>query len=687
MTAGQLGLQARLDMLVGLAVIGIVGVMLIPISPPLLDMLIATNLTAAVILLLVSLYILEPIAFSVFPTLLLLMTLFRLSLNVASTRMILLEGNTGPSAAGKVIEAFGQYVVGGNYVVGAVIFLVLIAIQYIVVNHGAVRVSEVTARFTLDAMPGKQMSIDADLSAGLIDEHEARARRKQVSREAEFYGAMDGAVRFTQRDAVASIIIVLINIVAGFLIGIIGHGMPFRDALMNYAVLTIGDGLVTAIPALLIAVTAGIMTTRAATESELGHEVSVQVFSNPKPVALGSFLLLLIALIPGLPFLVFFILSVATGTIAWLARRKQVAAAQLIEEEATEAGQALPSGDNFEALMRVDPLGLELGYQLIHLVDGTPGADFLSRVKSIRRQLAMEIGVIVPPVHITDNLQLKPREYRILLKGVGIATGELMPGFMMAINPGHGSEEIEGIKTHEPTFNLPALWIKPEQSEKAQLAGYTVVDNTTILSTHITEVLKTHIYELLGRQEVKNLIDPIAESHPKVVEELIPKIMSIGDVQKVLQNLLRERVSIRDLVTILETLADFAPRTKNIVLLTEYVRQALGRSICQPYVDEKGEMQVFVLSSGIEKAFSEAITVTEQDSFLALEPALARKLLEKIRKTIQEKSFDGYPVLLAPSNIRLHVRRFVEHLFGNLVVLSHSEIPPYVRLVSLGEVE
>jgi flagellar biosynthesis protein FlhA len=650
-------------------------------------MLIATNLTAAVILLLVSLYILEPIAFSVFPTLLLMMTLFRLSLNVASTRMILLDGSTGPSAAGNVIEAFGQYVVGGNYVVGAVIFLVLIVIQYIVVNHGAVRVSEVTARFTLDAMPGKQMSIDADLSAGLIDEQEARERRKLVSREAEFYGAMDGAVRFTQRDAVASIIIVLINIVAGLLLGVIGHGMPFQEALMTYAVLTIGDGLVTAIPALLIAVTAGIMTTRAATESELGEEVTVQVFSNPKPVALGSILLLLIALIPGLPFLVFFVLSAATGAIAFAVKRKQETVAQLVEQEAAQASEAAPSIDNLEALMRVDPLGLELGYQLIHLVDNTPGADFLTRVKSIRRQLAMEIGVIVPPVHITDNLQLKPREYRILLKGVGIASGELMPGFLMAINPGHVSEEIEGIQTHEPTFNLPAVWIKQEVSEKAQLAGYTVVDNTTVLSTHLTEVIKTHIWELLGRQEVKSLIDPIADSHSKVVEELIPKIMSIGEVQKVLQNLLRERVSIRDMVTILETLADFAPRTKNVVLLTEYVRQALGRSICQPYIDEEAQIQVFTLSSAIEKAFTDAITATEQDSYLALEPALARNLLEKIQKTIQEKSFDGYPVLLASSNIRLHVRRFVEHLLGNLVVLSHSEIPPHVRLLSLGEVE
>jgi flagellar biosynthesis protein FlhA len=498
---------------------------------------------------------------------------------------------------------------------------------------------------------------------------------------------MDGAVRFTQRDAVASIIIVLINIIAGFLIGIIGHGMPFQEALMTYSVLTIGDGLVTAIPALLIAVTAGIMTTRAATESDLGQEVTNQVLANPKPVAMGALLLLLIALIPGLPFLVFFFLSAATGGIALLVQKNRKTAVELIQKEAAEQEERTPLEENLEMLMRVDALGLELGYQLIHLVDNSPGADFLSRVKSIRRQLAMEIGVIVPPVHITDNLQLKPREYRILLKGVGITSGELMPGFLMAINPGQVSEEIEGIETHEPTFNLPALWIRPEESEKAQLGGYTVVDNTTVLATHLTEVIKTHVYELLSRQEVKNLIDPLMESHSKVIEELIPKVMSIGEVQKILQNLLRERVSIRDMVTILETLADFAPRTKNIVLLTEYVRQALGRSICQPYVNEDGEIQVFVLSSEVERAFSDAITVTEQDSYLALEPSLARSLIERMQKTIQEKSFDGYPVLLTSSNIRLHVKRFVEHLLSNLVVLSHSEIPPNVKLVSLGEVE
>jgi flagellar biosynthesis protein FlhA len=679
------GITSRIDMIVGLAVVAIVGVMLIPIPSPLLDVLIATNVTFSVILLLLSLYILEPIGFSVFPTLLLLLTLFRLSLNVASTRLILLDGPEGPSAAGKVIESFGQFVVGGNYVVGAVIFLVLIAIQYIVVNHGAVRISEVTARFTLDAMPGKQMSIDADLSAGLIDEQEARERRRYVSREAEFYGAMDGAVRFTQRDAVASIIIVLINIIAGFLIGVLSYGMEVSEAITTFSILTIGDGLVSAIPALLIAVTAGVMTTRAASESNLGEEVTSQVFSDPKPVALGAAMVFLIAFIPGLPFLAFFILGSAAALAAWWSRKGQLATEESIRQEAER--EAEPAAEErIEALMRVDPLGLELGYQLIHLVDSKPGADFLSRVKSIRRQLALELGVVVPPVHITDNLQLRPREYRILLKGVPVAGNELMPGCMMAINPGQVSETIEGVATQEPTFDLPASWVKPETAEKAQLAGYTVVDNTTVLATHLTEVIKSHVHELLGRQDVRALLDSVVDTHPKVIEELVPKVLSYGEIQKVLQNLLRERVSIRDLVTILEVLADYAPRTRNVVLLTEYVRQALGRSICQPFVDQQGEMKVFTLSGEVEKAFQDAVTITEQESYLALEPVVARSLLERIQQGIESKNFDGYPVLLASSPIRMHVKRFVENILSHLVVLSHNEIPPKVRLISLGEV-
>jgi flagellar biosynthesis protein FlhA len=686
LAVGNLAMPKRMDLAVGGAVIAIVAVMLIPIPPILLDFLIAINVTGAVILLLLSLYVPEPISFSIFPTVLLLSTLYRLALNVASTRQILLHGNEGTQAAGHVIESFGQFVVGGNYIVGFVVFLVLIAIQYVVVNHGAVRTSEVTARFTLDAMPGKQMSIDADLNAGLIDEQEARERRRRVSQEAEFYGAMDGAVRFTQRDAVASIIIVGINIIAGFLIGVLSHDMPILEAMRTYTILTIGDGLVTAIPALLVSVTGGVMTTRAASESNLGDAVSVQIFSDPKPIGIGAVVLISMALVPGLPFLSFFVLGSITGGIAWVLYQRLRRSAMAAEAVAAEEKSRTQPEEHVEKLLRVDPLGLELGYQLIHLVEPKPGADFLSHVRSIRRQLASEMGVIVPPVHITDNLQLKPREYRILLKGVEIARSELMPGFLMAIHPGQPTEKIDGIRTREPAFQLEALWIRNEQRESAQLAGYTVVENTTVLATHLTETIKSVMHELISRQEVKNLIDTVNETHPKVVEELIPGVMSIGEIQKVLQNLLRERVSIRDMVTILETLADFAPRTKNTYLLTEYVRQALGRSICQPFINDKNEMRVMTLSRELEAAFAGAVTVTELDNYLTLDPAQARMIMNKIQRAVAEKNFDGYPLLLVSTTIRQHVRRFVEHVMGNLVVLSHNEIPPHVRLVSLGEI-
>ena len=670
--------------MMAVAVLGVLAVMVVPMPSAVLDFLIALNIATAVVILLVSLYVMEPISFSVFPTLLLLLTLYRLSLNVASTRLILLHGHEGSEAAGRVIESFGQFVVGGSYVVGVVLFVVLIAIQYIVVNHGAVWISEVTARFTLDALPGKQMSIDADLNSGLIDEQEARQRRKKISSEAEFYGAMDGAVRFTQRDAVASVVITLINIVAGFILGM-SQGMALGEALRTYTVLTVGDGLVSAIPALLISVTAGIMTTRASDEANLGEQVSIQLFRDPKPVILGAVMLILMALTPGLPFLVFFLLGSGAAALGWRSLRDRKATAELVE--APPETERLSQEEKMEALMRVDPLGLEIGYQLIQLVDAKQGADFLSRVKSIRRQLALDPGVVVPPVHITDNLQLKPKEYRILLKGVARARGELRPESMMAINPGQVSGEVDGVPTVEPTFNLPSLWIRPEEREQAQLAGYTVVDNTTVLATHLTEVIKSNIHELLGRQEVNSLIDSVEETHPKVVEELIPKVMSIGEVQKVLQNLLRERVPIRDMVSILETLADYSPLTKNMSLLTEYVRQALGRAICQPYLGEDGELSVFTLSVDLEKTLLEALTVNDQDSYLNMDPTAAQEFLDRIGKTVEEKSFDGYPILLTSTNVRPHVRRLCERILPNLVVLSYNELPPHTKALPLGVIE
>ncbi len=675
------------EAILALFVMGIIGVMLIPMPSVMLDFLIALNITLSVTTLLVSLYISEPLRFSVFPTLLLLLTLFRLSLNVASTRLILLHGNEGSSAAGRVIESFGQFVVGGNFVVGGVIFLVLIAIQYVVINHGAVRVSEVTARFTLDAMPGKQMSIDADLNTGVIDDQEARKGREHIAKEAEFYGSMDGAVRFTQRDAVAAIIITLINILAGFAIGVLQQGVPMAEAFVTYTILTIGDGLVSTIPSLMISVTAAIMTTRAASESNLGGEVGQQLFGDSRPIAAAAGLLLLMALVPGLPFMAFFFLSAAAGSIAWFARRQEAVVAEPVEMVEAGENQELAQEEQIGSLMRVDPLGLELGYQLIQLVDNKQGSHFLSKVRSIRHQLALDYGVIIPRVHITDNLQLKPKEYRILLKGAEVARSELMPGAVMAINPGQATGEIDGVSTQEPTFNLPALWIQPEQRERAQLEGYTVVDNTTVMATHLTEVIKTSIHQLLGRQELATLIDTVNETHPKVVEELIPKVLSVGQVQKVLQNLLRERASVRDIVTILETLADYAPLTKNVTLLTEYVRQSLGRSICQSHLNEQGELKVFTLSPDLEKIFTDAVTVTEQHSYLALDPEVAGPILERMKNTIEQSTFEGYPVLLTATGIRLHVKQFSEHLMPTLVVLSHNEIPLHVKVISIGEVE
>ncbi len=665
---------------------GIVIVMVLPLPTVMLDLLISLNFTTSIIILLVSMYIMQPVNFSVFPSLLLIITLFRLSLNVASTRLILLNGAGGDDAAGRVIQSFGQFVVGGNYFVGIVVFLVLIAIQFLVINHGAVRISEVTARFTLDAMPGKQMAIDADLNAGLIDEAEARARREQISKEAEFYGAMDGAIRFTSRDAVASMIILTINIIGGFLIGVLQFDMGLPDAAKRFTILTIGDGLVTAIPSLLISVAGGIITTRAASESNLGDDVASQLLQNPIPVGIASGFLLFFGLIPGLPGPPFFILSAATAFLAYRRKKQNATEQMLVEQTRAERAEADKPKERIEGLLKVDLLGLEVGYGLIRLVDASQGGDFLSRVRSIRRQLALDIGLVVPPVHITDNLQLNPREYSIMLKGVEIARGELMQDHFLAINPGTASEEIQGTPTLEPAFGLQARWIKTQDRERAQLVGYTVVDPTTVLATHITEIIKSHAYELLGRQETKALLDTIGETHPKVVEELVPKVLSIGEVQKVLQNLLKERVSIRDGVTILETLADYGTYTKNTNLLTEYCRQSLGRSICKPYLNESHELNLFTVNPEIEKTITDAIVQTDQGAYLALEPRLAKDIMARFRRALESSGSAGNPVVLCSPNTRMYVRQLLERYLPNVAVLSHNEIPPNIKVVSVGMV-
>jgi flagellar biosynthesis protein FlhA len=676
----------KAHLVIPVAVMCILLMMILPVPSILLDLLISLNITLSIIIVLVSMYILQPVNFSVFPSLLLIVTLFRLALNVASTRLILLHGSEGEEAAGRVIQAFGQFVVGGNYVVGIVVFLVLIGIQFLVINHGSVRISEVTARFTLDAMPGKQMSIDADLNAGLIDEKEARRRREAISSEAEFYGAMDGAIRFTARDAMAAAMILVINIVGGLLIGVFQFDMPLAEAAKRFTILTIGDGLVTAIPSLLISVSGGIITTRAASESNLGEEVVGQLFRNPAPVAISSVFLLVFGLIPGLPFFPFFVLSVLTGAVAYRTKSLRDAEQVISDKEHADKTEAEKPKEKIERLLKVDPLGLEVGYALIRYVDANQGGDFLNRIKSIRRQIAIDMGVVVPPIHITDNLQLESRAYTILLKGVEIARGDLLPEHCLAINPGTAHEDIGGTLTVEPAFGLEARWIKPVERERAQLAGFTVVDPTTVLATHVSEIIKSHAHELLGRQETKALLDTVAETHPKVVEELVPKVLSIGEVQKVLQNLLKERVSIRDAVTLFETLADFGSMTKNVNILTEYCRQALGRSICRQYQNEQNELVVFTISPEMEKGIADAIVHTEQGSYLALEPKLAKDFMQKIRRTIESSMGSRNPVVLCSANVRMYVRQLIERYLPSSAILSHNEIPPNVRVTSVGMV-
>ena len=522
----------RLHLVIPVGVMGILIVMVLPMPTMVLDLLISLNITLSIIIMLVSMYILQPVHFSVFPSLLLIITLFRLALNVASTRLILLNGAGGEDAAGKMIQSFGQFVVGGNYFVGIVVFIVLIAVQYVVINHGSIRIKEVTARFNLDAMPGKQMAIDADLNAGIINEAEARERREHISKEAEFYGAMDGAIRFTSRDAIASIIIMAINIIGGFLIGVVQFDMDLAEAAKRFTMLTIGDGLVTAIPSLLISVAGGIITTRAASDADLGDDVVRQLFANPAPVAIGSGFLFFFGLIPGLPFLPFFILGSVTAIVAYRKKKSRETEQLTMEKAAAQKAEAEKPKDKIESLLKVDLLGIEMGYGLIRYVDTSQGGDFLERIKSIRRQIALDLGVIVPPVHITDNLQLNPRQYSILLKGVQIARGELVQDHLLAINPGTAREEIPGTPTVEPAFGLQARWIKAQDRERAQLAGYTLVDPATVLATHLTEIIKSQAYELLGRQETKNLLDNVARTNPKVVEELVPKVLSVGEVQK-----------------------------------------------------------------------------------------------------------------------------------------------------------
>jgi flagellar biosynthesis protein FlhA len=675
----EAAMKSQLAMPIAITVILIA--IIIPLPTIILDVLISANISLSVVILLSAVYLLNPVQFSSFPSILLLSTLFRLSLNIASARLILLNGSDGLAAAGDVIRAFGQFVVGGNYAVGIIIFLVLIVIQYVVINHGAVRISEVTARFTLDALPGKQLAIDADLNAGIIDQQEARERRAEIGKEAEFYGAMDGAIRFTQRDAMASILITLINIIGGLFIGVFQFGMPVMTALTTYTVLTIGDGLVTAIPSLLISIAGGLVTTHASSDMSMGQQVSNQLFSNAKPVYFGSGIVAGLGLIPGFPKFSFFFLAGTLGFIAFTLAK----AAKLKElAPAKDAGAKAPDApEKATSFLKIDSLAIEIGYGLISIVDVQQGGDFLNRIRSIRKQVAQDLGVIVPPVNITDNLKLGSRQYSILLKGVEIARGELMTDKFLAINPGNASEPIQGTPTTEPTFGLPAFWITKENRERAQMLNYTVVDPATVLATHLTETIRSHAYELLGRQEVKALIDYVAETHPKLTEELVPKTLSVGEIQKVLQNLLREKVSIRDLVTVFETLADYGTQTKDHIMLTEMVRAALNRSISKSLLNEQSELAVVTLSPQWEERLNKSIVRSDSGTYLALDAKTFETLVKTLTEVCQ-KTMAPQWTLLCSSSLRFHLRKLIERFLPQLVVISPNDIPPNVQIVSLG---
>ncbi len=673
-------LEALGDLIIPIAVLAIVMALITPMPGFLLDILIVTDIMMSVIVMMVAMYITRPVDFSVFPTTLLLLTLFRLALNVSSSRLILLNGNTGTSAAGEVIQAFGNFVVGGNYIIGAVIFLVLIAIQYVVINHGAVRISEVTARFTLDAMPGKQMAIDADLNAGLIDETQARTRRKALAQEAEFYGAMDGASRFTQRDAVAGVLITGINIVAGFCIGVFQHGMDLLHALQTYTVLTIGDGLVTVIPALMISISGGLIVTRAGAESPVAQEFKKQVFGNAQPLMLASGVLLLLGMLPGLPKIPFLLLGAGLGAGSWRMRQDGVTA----KGKEADSAPAAPK-DNIESLLRIDPLSIEVGLGLVQFVEGGANSALLRRIAGIRKQMATDLGYLLPPVRVTDNLALRSREYVISLKGIEIARWELPSGCELAIPVGQPAQTIEGQQTREPAFGMNAWWISSEKAERARSLGYTVVDPVSVLGTHLSELIRRNAHELFSRQDAKKLLDRVAAENPKVVEDLVPKLLPLATVQRVLQNLLRERVSIRDAVTILEALGEAAGTSRNPVLLTEYVRQAMRRTIVRPYLSPAGDLLAFFVDPQIEQVVEAAVEHTEHGSSVALHPNTIREIVGKVSRTVG--SPESPMVAITSSAARYFLRQLVESSQWSVFFLAHNEIPAGLKVHSLGVIQ
>lgn len=677
------------DIAMVLAMVGILMAMILPLPAILLDFFLALNITMAVIVLITTMYTKEPLDFAIFPSLLLVLTLFRLALNIGTTRMILLHGSEGPLAAGAIIMSFGNFVVGGNYVVGMIIFIILVLINFMVITKGAGRIAEVAARFTLDAMPGKQMAIDADLNAGMIDEAEAKRRRRAIARESEFHGAMDGASKFVSGDAIAGIIITIINIGAGFIIGVLQQGMPLMDALANYTLLTVGDGLVSQIPALLISTASGLLVSRAGSENRMGKDFVGHLLSSSTPVYIGSIIVFCLGLVPGLPAIPFMTLAVimATGTWYFLREAKTDAGVSDAVEPPVEEPEETGSPEEVDHLLNVDTIELEVGYGLIPLVDKQQDGMLLGRIRAIRRQFATEMGIIIPPIHIRDNLQLSPAQYRVLVKGVEAAGSELMVNHMLAMDPGGVAGSIDGIPTTEPAFHLPALWIPKDREDEAKFSGYTVVDNSTVVATHLTEIIRKNAYDLLGRQEVQHLMDNLAKSSPKAVEELIPNLMSIGMVQKVLQNLLRERISIRDLLTIVETLADYAPMGKDPDLLTEYVRQRISKGMLAPYIQPDKTLQVITLERGLEEMLTKNIKHTEHGSYLAIEPQLVEQVVQSLSAEVEKQiAMDVQPVVMCSPALRRHFRKLIEHALPSVFVVSHAEIVDDINLQAGGKV-
>jgi flagellar biosynthesis protein FlhA len=674
---------AGFDVLIPIGILFILVIMILPVPAMLLDILLTISITLSVIIMLVSLYILEPLQFSTFPSVLLIVTLYRLALNVATTRRILLFGSEGEYAAGEVIRAFGQFVVGGNYAVGLIIFLILVIINFVVITKGSTRIAEVAARFTLDAMPGKQMSIDADLNAGLIDDQEARRKRQDIQRQADFYGAMDGASKFVRGDAIAGLLITAINILGGLIIGVVQYDMSMGEAAKIFTILTVGDGLVAQIPALIVSTSAGIIITRAAETTDLSEQLVNQLFKNVRVLMLSGGILLFLALVPGLPKLSFIILSAIMFSLAAVSRRSKIRELAEEQEEAVK-----PPEENVMDLLEVDQMELEIGFNLIPLVDPSKGGTLLERIKSLRKQIALDMGFIVPPIRIRDNLQIGQNEYLILIKGSKVALGEIFPDKLLAMNPEGKLDKVEGIITKEPTFGLEAKWIDKSMRERGEMEGYTIVDPETVIITHLSEVIKNNAHELLGRQEVQELIDKVREKNPKLVDDLIPNVLDLGTVLMVLQNLLKERVSIRNLKYILEILAAYGVKHKRVDDLVERVRASLKRQITESLIGADNKLYIFTLPSKVEQFIAENIQDTDEGKEVVMDPQSAQKILKSIMQKVDEIVSKGIsPVLVVSPPIRLPIRRFIERFIPNLNVISHNEISENVAIESMGTLE